>query len=115
MFNGKNSKKSSQYFMEYCALKEEIREILSFLYFCTLEIQKLFGDPYYGENMRNISHMVDEVCKKVETRWLPPRAKRGVRREDSSNPFACPRIRRMFVFSSNRVSKICHLRITQDE
>ena len=30
VFNGKNSKKYSQYFMEYRALKEEIREVLSF-------------------------------------------------------------------------------------
>ena len=30
VFNGKNSKKYSQYFMEYCSLKEEIREVLSF-------------------------------------------------------------------------------------
>ena len=30
VFNGKKSKTSSQYFMEYCSLKEEIREILSF-------------------------------------------------------------------------------------
>ena len=30
VFNGKNSKTSSQYFMEYCSLKEEIREVLSF-------------------------------------------------------------------------------------
>ena len=36
VFNGKNSKKYSQYFMEYCALKEEIREVLSFRYLCTL-------------------------------------------------------------------------------
>ena len=38
VFNGKKSEKSSQYFMEYYALKEEIREVLSFRYFCTLEI-----------------------------------------------------------------------------
>ena len=30
VFNGKNCKKYSQYFMEYCALKEEIKEVLSF-------------------------------------------------------------------------------------
>ena len=48
MFNGKNSMKSSQYFMEYCSLKEEIREVLSFQYFCTLEIKNLLRYPYYG-------------------------------------------------------------------
>ena len=101
--------------MEYCALKEEIREVLSLLYLCTLEIKNLFGDSYYGENMRNISHIFYEVCKKVETRWLPPRAKRGDRKEDSSKPFACPSIRRMFCFSYKRVSKIWELRTTQDE
>ena len=44
--------------------------------------------------------MVDEVCKNVGTRWFPL----GVKREDSSNPFACLSIRRMFGFSSNRTS-----------
>ena len=82
VFNGKNSKKSSRYFMEYCDLKEEIRGVLPFQDFCTIEIENLFRDPYFGEKMRNISHMVDEVCKKVETRWLPLGAKR-VRKEDS--------------------------------
>ena len=38
MFNGRNSKKPFQYSMEYCALKEEIREVLYFRDFCTLEI-----------------------------------------------------------------------------
>ena len=38
VFNGKNSKKYSQYFMEYYALKEEIREVLYFQEYCTLEI-----------------------------------------------------------------------------
>ena len=27
--------------------------------------------------MKIIAHMVDEVCKKVGTRWFPPRSKRG--------------------------------------
>ena len=62
VFNGKNSKKYSQYFMEYYSLKEEIREVLSFLYFCTPEIHKLSINPHYGENIKNIAHMVDEVC-----------------------------------------------------
>ena len=62
VFNGKNSKKSSQYFMEYCALKEGIREVLYFQYFYSLEIQNLFIYPHYGENIKNIAHMVDEVC-----------------------------------------------------
>ena len=30
MFGGNNSKESFQYLMEYCALKEDIREVLSF-------------------------------------------------------------------------------------
>ena len=81
MFNGKNSKKSSQYFMEYCSLKEEIRGVLSFRYFCTLEIHNLLRYSYYGEKMINIAHPVDEVCKEVETRRLPPRAKRGGKRK----------------------------------
>ena len=51
VFNGNNSKKYSQYFMEYCALKEGIREVLYFQYLCTLEIQKIFIDPYCGEDM----------------------------------------------------------------
>ena len=33
-----------------------------------------------------IAHMVDEVCKEVGTRRLPPGAKRGGKREDSSKP-----------------------------
>ena len=115
MFKGRNSKEPFQYSMEYYALKNEVREVLYFQDLCTLEIHKLFGDPYYGENIRKIAHMVDEVCKKVETGWLPPGAKRGVRKEDSSKPFSFPRIRRMFVFSSKRVSKSYELRTTQDE
>ena len=30
MFNGRNSKESFHYFMEYCAFQEEIREVLYF-------------------------------------------------------------------------------------
>ena len=59
MFDGKNSKESFQYFMEYYAFKEEIREVLS------LEMKKLFKDPYYQENEIRISHMTDIVCQEV--------------------------------------------------
>ena len=45
--------------------------------------------------------MVVEVCKEVGNRWLPPGAKRGTKKEDSSKPSACPRNKRMFDFSSN--------------
>ena len=76
--------------MEYYALKEEIREVLSFREYCTFEIQKLFRDPYCGTNMRRIAHMFDEVCREVETRSLPPGAKRGGKKEVSSNPSAYP-------------------------
>ena len=62
LFNGKNSHKYSEYFMEYCALKEDIREVLYFQYFYSLEIQKPFRDPHRGENIKNIAHMVDEMC-----------------------------------------------------
>ena len=62
--------------MKFYALKEEIREVLSFRYYYTLEIHKLFKYPYCGTNIKRISHMVDEVCKKVGTRWFPPTAKR---------------------------------------
>ena len=65
--------------------------------------------------MINVAHMVDEVCKKVEIGWLSPRAKRGAKRGDSSKPYAYPSIRRMFSFSSNRVSKSYELSTTQDE
>ena len=85
--------------MEYYALKEEIREVLSFREYETLEIQKMFRDPCCGTNMRRIAHMVDEVCKEVETRRLPPGAKRGGKKEDLSKPYACPRSKRMFRFS----------------
>ena len=108
VFNGKNSKKYSQYFMEYCSLKEEIREVLSFQYLCTLEIQNPFIDPHCGENIKNIAHMVDELCQKMETSCLSP----GAKMEDSSKPFSFPRIRRMLGFDFNRVSKICELRTT---
>ena len=108
VLNGKNSKKSSQYFMEYCDLKEEIREVLSFQYLCTLEIHKLFRDPYCGENIKNIAHMVDELCQKMETSCLSP----GAKMEDSSKPFSFPSIRRMLGFYFNKVSKICELRTT---
>ena len=90
MFNGRNSKESFQYSMEYYALKEDIREVLPFREYCTLEIHKIFRDPYYGTNKKRIAHMVDEVCKEVETRRLPPGAKRGGKKEDSSKPYACP-------------------------
>ena len=81
--------------MEYYSLKEEIREVLNFQNFCTLEIQNPFRDLQCGENIKTITHMVDEVCKEVGTRWLPP----GTKREDSSKPYACPSSRRMFSFS----------------
>ena len=54
--------------------------------------------------MRRIAHMVYEVCKEVETRRFPSRAKRGGKKEDSSNPFACPSSKRMFGFFPNRTS-----------
>ena len=44
------------------------------------------------------------MCKEVETRRLPLRAKRGEKKEDSSNPYACPSSKRMFVFFPNRNS-----------
>ena len=81
-FNGRNYKDPFQYSMEYYALKEEIREVLCFQEYCTLKIQKMFIDPYYGKNMKRIAHMVDEVCKEVETRRFPPGAKRGGKKED---------------------------------
>ena len=65
--------------------------------------------------MKMILQMFDEVCKEVETRNFPPGAKTRGKKEDSSNPFAFPRIRRMFGFYSNRVSKSCEFRTTQDE
>ena len=54
--------------------------------------------------MRNIAHMVDEVCKKVEFGWLPPGAKRGAKNEDSSKPYSFPISKRMFVFFPNITS-----------
>ena len=42
--------------------------------------------------------MVDEVCKEVETRRLPPGAKRGGKKKYSSKPSACPSTKRIFVF-----------------
>ena len=65
--------------------------------------------------MENISHMVDEVCKKVGTIWLPLGAKRGAKREDSLKPSSYPRSRRTFGFPSNKDSKIYELRTNQDE
>ena len=76
MFCGKNSKETFQYFMEYYALKEEKRDVLSFWDDFYLDINKLFKYPYYLSSMENIAHMVDEVCKEVGTRCFPPRAKR---------------------------------------
>ena len=58
--------------------------------------------------MRNISHMVSEVCKEVETRRLPPGAKRGGKKEDSSKESACSSSRRMSRFFPNRNSSDCH-------
>ena len=111
MSGGKNSKESFEYFMKFYALKEDIREVSYFQYYYYLEIHKLFKDPYCRSSMEMIAHMVDEVCKKVGTRWLPL----GAKREDSSKPSACPSSRRMFGFSSNRASKSCELSTTQDE
>ena len=48
--------------------------------------------------------MVDEFCKEVETRRFPSGAKRGGKKEDSTNPSSCPRSKRMFGFSPNRTS-----------
>ena len=45
MFNGGNSKESFQYFMEYYALKEEIREVFSLRDYCYLEMKKVFKEP----------------------------------------------------------------------
>ena len=54
--------------------------------------------------MRNISHLIDEVCKEVETGRLPPGAKRGGHNKRSSKPYACPSNKRMFGFFLNRAS-----------
>ena len=48
--------------------------------------------------MERIAHMVDEVCKEVETRTLCPGAKRGGNKEDSSKPSDFLSSKRMFVF-----------------
>ena len=66
MFGGKNSKESFQYFMEYYALKEEIREVLSFWDYSFLEMKKLFKDPYFQENEARMSHMINSVWKEVD-------------------------------------------------
>ena len=47
MFGGKNSKESFQYFMEYYALKEEIREVLYFRDYYYPETQNLFKYPCF--------------------------------------------------------------------
>ena len=52
--------------------------------------------------------MVDEVCKEVETRRLPPGAKRGGKKEDSANPSAYPSSKRIFGFFPNRTSSYHH-------
>ena len=90
--------------MEYYALKEEIREVLSFREYRNIEIHNLFKYPYCGKNMKIIAHMIYEVCKEVGNRWLPPGAKRGGKNEDSSKPSACPSSKRMFCFLSNKTS-----------
>ena len=77
MFNGRNSKEPFQYSMEYYALKEEIREVLSFQEYCTLEMQKILKYPRSEKNMKMIAHMVDEMYKEVETRRFPPGDERG--------------------------------------
>ena len=55
--------------------------------------------------MRRIAHMVDEVCKEVETRRLPPGAKIREKREDSLDPSTYSRIMIFFGFSSRIFSK----------
>ena len=40
---------------------------------------------------------------------------RGSKGEDSSKPYACPRIMRIFGFSSNRASKIYDMSINKDK
>ena len=64
------------YLADYWGLGDGLLKHLSFREYCSLEIQKLFKNPYYRISMERIAHMVDEVCKKVGTRWLPPGAKR---------------------------------------
>ena len=100
------SKESVVYLAYYCGLSDGIRKVLYFQEYCTLDIhtldiQNLFIYPYCRKNMKSIAHMVDEEFKKVGTSWLPPGAKRGEKKEDSSKPSACPRSKRMFGFSSN--------------
>ena len=94
-------KESIVYLANYCGLSDGIRKVLYFQEYCTLDIQNLFIYPYCRKNMKIIAHMVDEECKKVGTSWLPPGAKRGEKKEDSSKPSACPRSKRMFGFYSN--------------
>ena len=65
MFGGNNFKESFQYFMEYYALKEEIREVLSFRDYYYLEMKKLFKDPYFQENEVRIAHMDASVFQEV--------------------------------------------------
>ena len=62
MFSGDNSKESFQYLMEYYALKEDIREVLSFRDYCYLEMKKLFKETYCQANEVRIAHMTDSVC-----------------------------------------------------
>ena len=84
------------YLADYWGLIEGLIKDLSFQEYCTLDMYKLFIDPYCGKNMKRIAQMFDELCKEVRTRWMPPRAKRGSKREYSSKPSTCPRSRIMF-------------------
>ena len=63
--------------------------------------------------MKNIAHMVDKVCKEVGTRRLPPGAKRGGKKEDSSKPSTCSIFKSLFGYPSNRASKYCDMSTTK--
>ena len=65
MFSGNNSKESFHYFMEYYALKEDIREVLSFQYYYYLELKKLFKDTYFQANELRIAHITDSVFQEL--------------------------------------------------
>ena len=57
VFNGKNYKKYSQYFMEYCALATEIREVLYFFIFMySGNIEAIQRSLLWGKHEKYCTH-----------------------------------------------------------
>ena len=75
MHSGKKPKEPLEYLLDYCALKDEFLKTIYFQSYCSVAIGSLFLTLWERTSNKKIAQMVNEVCKKVGTRCLPPEAK----------------------------------------